>query len=396
MKCQCYGRLRSMMYAVTAHFSPDEIILAPMKPRKDIRGVGCSDWGYTDLLAEKFDYVNTFYDREPQLDLCNVDWSRWPPGSVDFITCTDVLEHVEPPIERAFDNMRRLLKPGGVAILTVPTTLEPATREHFPDLHDWRIETEGEQRVVVNRRRDGTIERFDNLCFHGGEGLTLEFRLFSRARSDRQHPEGRPSRGHDLREADRGPRHSPRRQQLRAGGPKTEVSHEQAARRCSRSAPGPRPSRWPRWSTSAFGRPTGSRPIVCTTGQHRQMLDQVTEYFGIAVDRDLDLMAPNQTLADVTARCLTGLDAVLAEYRPDCIVAQGDTTTVMAAALAAFYRRVPLVHVEAGLRTGDLQAPWPEELNRRIASLVTALHCAPTDRAAENLLREGTPPKAST
>ena len=131
--------------------------------------------------------------------------------------------------------------------------------------------------------------------------------------------------------------------------------------------------------------------IVCTTGQHRQMLDQVTDYFGIAVDRDLDLMAPNQTLADVTARCLTGLDAVLAEYQPDCIVAQGDTTTVMAAALAAFYRRVPLVHVEAGLRTGNLQAPWPEELNRRIASLVTALHCAPTDRAAKNLLGEGTP-----
>lgn len=129
--------------------------------------------------------------------------------------------------------------------------------------------------------------------------------------------------------------------------------------------------------------------IVCATGQHRQMLDQVTEYFGIAVDRDLDLMAPNQTLADVTARCLTGLDAVLAEFKPDCIVAQGDTTTVMAAALAAFYRHVPLVHVEAGLRTGDMQAPWPEELNRRIASLVTAVHCAPTSRAADNLLREG-------
>ena len=179
-KCRCYGRLRSMMYAVTAHFSPDEIILAKMKPRKDVRGIGCSDWGYTDLLAEKFDYVNTFYDREPRFDLCKVDWSRWLPGSIDFITCTDVLEHVEPPIEGAFDNVRRLLKPGGVAVLTVPTTLEPATREHFHDLHDWRIETEGKQRVVVNRRRDGAIERFDNLCFHGGEGLTLEFRVFSR------------------------------------------------------------------------------------------------------------------------------------------------------------------------------------------------------------------------
>jgi UDP-N-acetylglucosamine 2-epimerase (non-hydrolysing) len=131
--------------------------------------------------------------------------------------------------------------------------------------------------------------------------------------------------------------------------------------------------------------------VVCVTGQHRQMLDQVTTYFGIAADRDLELMTPNQTLADVTSRCLTGLDAALAEYQPDCVVAQGDTTTVMAAALAAFYRRVPFVHVEAGLRTGNLQAPWPEELNRRIASLVTALHCAPTSQAAQNLLREGVP-----
>ena len=134
--------------------------------------------------------------------------------------------------------------------------------------------------------------------------------------------------------------------------------------------------------------------IVCVTGQHRQMLDQVTGYFGIEADRDLELMTPNQTLADVTARCLTGLDAALAEYRPDCLVAQGDTTTVMAASLAAFYRRVPFVHVEAGLRTGNLQSPWPEELNRRIASLVTTLHCAPTQRAAENLLNEGVDPES--
>jgi SAM-dependent methyltransferase len=181
VKCKCYGRLRSMMYAVTEHFSPDEIILASMKPRKDIRGIGCSDWGYVDLLTEKFDYVNTFYDKAPKLDLCNVDWAAWPPESVDFITCTDVLEHVEPPIEGAFRNMYRLLKPGGVLILTAPCTLDPATVEHFPDLHDWRIETtEDNQRVLVNRRGDGTIRRYDSLCFHGGIGLTLEFRLFSR------------------------------------------------------------------------------------------------------------------------------------------------------------------------------------------------------------------------
>lgn len=128
---------------------------------------------------------------------------------------------------------------------------------------------------------------------------------------------------------------------------------------------------------------------VCVTGQHREMLDQVTEYFGISVDLDLQLMRPNQTLADVTSRCVQGLDAALAERQPHCVIAQGDTTTVMAAALAAFYRRIPFVHVEAGLRTGDLFAPWPEELNRRVTSLMTGLHCAPTRRAAENLLQEG-------
>ncbi len=112
-------------------------------------------------------------------------------------------------------------------------------------------------------------------------------------------------------------------------------------------------------------------PIVCLTGQHREMLAQVTDYFGIRADLDLALMQPDQTLAELTARCITGVDAALTRYQPDCVVAQGDTTTVMAASLAAFYRRIPFVHVEAGLRTGDLMAPWPEELNRRVASIVT-------------------------
>lgn len=133
-------------------------------------------------------------------------------------------------------------------------------------------------------------------------------------------------------------------------------------------------------------------PIVCVTGQHREMLAQVTEYFGIVPDLDLALMEPNQTLAGLTARCLRGIDEALVQYEPDCVVAQGDTTSVMAASLAAFYRRVPFVHVEAGLRTGDLLAPWPEELNRRIASLVTTLHCAPTERSAANLRAERVDP----
>ncbi|MEM8680200.1 MAG: UDP-N-acetylglucosamine 2-epimerase (non-hydrolyzing) [Planctomycetota bacterium] len=132
-------------------------------------------------------------------------------------------------------------------------------------------------------------------------------------------------------------------------------------------------------------------PLVCLTGQHREMLRQVTDYFQIDADYDLDLMQPSQSLATLTARCLEGLAEVVAEARPDCIVAQGDTTSVLAASIVAFYDRLPFVHVEAGLRTGDLWAPWPEEFNRRVSSLVTTLHCAPTEAAAANLLQEGHP-----
>ncbi len=139
-------------------------------------------------------------------------------------------------------------------------------------------------------------------------------------------------------------------------------------------------------------RPDALETLICLTGQHREMLRQVTDYFDIHADCDLDLMRPNQSLAELTARCVAGIDGVLARYAPQCVVAQGDTTTVMCASLAAFYRRIPFVHVEAGLRTGNLQSPWPEELNRRIAGLTSALHCAPTTRAADALLREGVDP----
>lgn len=130
-------------------------------------------------------------------------------------------------------------------------------------------------------------------------------------------------------------------------------------------------------------------PMVCSTGQHRELLKPIVDYFELSVDIDLGLMQPGQELATLTARALTELDEVIARVQPDCVVAQGDTSTVLAAALAAFYRHVPLVHVEAGLRTGDMQAPWPEEMNRRVATLTAALHCAPTERAAEALRGEG-------
>jgi UDP-N-acetylglucosamine 2-epimerase (non-hydrolysing) len=131
------------------------------------------------------------------------------------------------------------------------------------------------------------------------------------------------------------------------------------------------------------------RPFLISTAQHRSMLDQVMNVFGIAPDIDLNLMQPNQTLNSLTCRVLTAMDQVLEQNKLDCLIVQGDTTTAMAAALVAFYRRVPVVHVEAGLRSGDLNNPYPEEANRKLAGVVTGLHLAPTSIARDNLLREG-------
>jgi UDP-N-acetylglucosamine 2-epimerase (non-hydrolysing) len=128
---------------------------------------------------------------------------------------------------------------------------------------------------------------------------------------------------------------------------------------------------------------------VCVTAQHRQMLDQVLEAFSLKPDTDLNLMQPGQTLGQLTARAIEALDGYLATEKPDLILVQGDTTTVFCAALAAFYHRIPVGHVEAGLRTGNLQSPWPEEANRVLTSRLTALHFAPTETARQNLLREG-------
>lgn len=135
-------------------------------------------------------------------------------------------------------------------------------------------------------------------------------------------------------------------------------------------------------------------PRVCVTAQHREMLDQVLALFGIAPDFDLDVMRPGQDLAEVTALVLRGLQPVLEAARPDVVLVHGDTATTLAASLASYYRRVPVGHVEAGLRTGDLYAPWPEEANRRIAGVLARLHFAPTGRARDNLLAEGAPADA--
>ncbi len=130
---------------------------------------------------------------------------------------------------------------------------------------------------------------------------------------------------------------------------------------------------------------------VCVTAQHREMLDQVLEVFGIVPDTDLDLMVPEQTLAGLTARAVENLDRYLGQAKPGLVLVQGDTTTTFCSALAAFYHHVPVGHVEAGLRTGNLESPWPEEANRILTTRLTALHFAPTEINRQNLLREGIP-----
>ena len=135
------------------------------------------------------------------------------------------------------------------------------------------------------------------------------------------------------------------------------------------------------------------RLSTLATAQHREMLDEVLGIFDIEPDFDLNVMTENQRLVDVTVKCLTGIHDVLARETPDLVLAQGDTTTVLAAALACYYHRIPLGHVEAGLRTADKYAPYPEELNRRVTGVMADLHFAPTNGARDNLLREGVPPE---
>jgi UDP-N-acetylglucosamine 2-epimerase (non-hydrolysing) len=133
----------------------------------------------------------------------------------------------------------------------------------------------------------------------------------------------------------------------------------------------------------------GIESFVCVTAQHRQMLDQVLDLFAISPDVDLDLMREDQSLSRLSAAIFTALDPVLTEYRPDWVLVQGDTTTVAIAALLAYYRRIKVGHVEAGLRTHDKWQPFPEEINRRVAGVAADLHFAPTEWARQNLLREG-------
>jgi UDP-N-acetylglucosamine 2-epimerase len=131
---------------------------------------------------------------------------------------------------------------------------------------------------------------------------------------------------------------------------------------------------------------------TCCTGQHREMIDAIAPVLGLEHDYDLQIIRRNQDLAALTATAIGALDGVIGDWKPDWVLVQGDTTSSTAAAIVGFYRRIRIGHVEAGLRTGDIYSPWPEEFNRRVTSIVAHRHYAPTDRARQNLLREGVPP----
>ncbi|MDF1760595.1 MAG: UDP-N-acetylglucosamine 2-epimerase (non-hydrolyzing) [Coxiellaceae bacterium] len=130
--------------------------------------------------------------------------------------------------------------------------------------------------------------------------------------------------------------------------------------------------------------------FVCVTGQHRQMLDQMLSFFNIKADFDLDLMESNQTLSSISQKTIARLDPIIQQVKPDYILVQGDTTTAMISALAAFYHKIPVAHIEAGLRTYNTYSPWPEEMNRQITARIASLHFAPTEQAKKNLTQEAT------
>lgn len=178
-RCGSTVRFRAIGQLVARELFGADIALPDLPRRRDVLGLGLSDAdAYAQPLAARLTYENTFFHRQPRVDITAIEAERM--GRYDFVIASDVFEHVAAPVARAFVNARRLLRPGGALILTVPFTLAAATREHFPVLADWRIEGESDARVLVNRTADGHEERFGQLCFHGGDGSTLEMRLFCR------------------------------------------------------------------------------------------------------------------------------------------------------------------------------------------------------------------------
>lgn len=178
--CECCGstvRTRSIIHVLSLALFGESRVLPDFPVDRKVRGIGLSDWdGYADGLARKVDYTNTYYHKEPRLDIGATDQPL--AGSLQFLISSDVFEHVAPPVDRAFANAARLLRPGGVFVLTVPYTLNAETVEHFPELHSYEVVEQRGEQILLNTTASGQEQIFKNLVFHGGDGSTLEMRVF--------------------------------------------------------------------------------------------------------------------------------------------------------------------------------------------------------------------------
>ncbi len=180
-KCGSNARFRGIIHVLANLVGEgDGRALHEWTRRGNILGAGMSDWpGYAGLLKQKFSYENTFFDRSPRLDIQNLSEARL--GQYDFVISSDVFEHIPPPLQRGFDNLFALLKPGGSLIFSAPTTRSAQTVEHYPGLREYDILDFRGGKILVNRDQAGVLQVYDNLVFHGGEGATLEMRLFCEA-----------------------------------------------------------------------------------------------------------------------------------------------------------------------------------------------------------------------
>jgi SAM-dependent methyltransferase len=185
MQCESTVRDRTIVHLLTSALIGHSAALPDLPQRRDLRGLGLSDSRtYARPLRRTFSYTNTYFHTRPKLDITNV--ADRHDATYDFIISSDVFEHVAPPVARAFSGARRLLKPGGVFVFSVPFSLDADTIEHFPDLHDYRVIESPAGWRLENRTADGRDQTFTGLVFHGGPGTTLEMRVFSRAGLERE------------------------------------------------------------------------------------------------------------------------------------------------------------------------------------------------------------------
>ena len=178
LHCGSCVRFRSIIHALSMELFGESLMISDFPNRQDLAGIGMSDWeGYAKRLEKKLNYVNTYYHKEPRLDIAAVSPSQ--SDLYDFVIATEVFEHISQPISRAFENVQRLLKPGGVFIFSVPY-VEGLTQEHFPELCEFTVRKEKSSWVLLNKTSDGRPQRYDALTFHGGPGTTIEMRLFGK------------------------------------------------------------------------------------------------------------------------------------------------------------------------------------------------------------------------